>query len=129
MITTSRHPSHQQNAETWAVPDRRSYFDVMGGPDTGLIMHALGGPDRGPRLNLMGGPDGGLIGDAMGGPDRGPRLSVMGGPDRGPRVSVMGGPDLVTDVKAEREVALRPVAFPFSAAKRYSRRELTRAAS
>jgi hypothetical protein len=84
---------------------------------------------RGPRLNVMGGPDGGLIGDAMGGPDRGPRLNVMGGPDRGPRLNVMGGPDPVPCLDAGTEIALRPAAPPFTAAKRYSRRALTRAAS
>lgn len=129
MITTSRHLSHQQDTKTWPVPDRRSCFDVMGGPDTGVIVHAMGGPDRGPRLHVLGGPDGGLIGDVMGGPDRGPRLSVMGGPDRGTRLTVMGGPDPVPCVDAGRAIALRPVAFPFTAAKRYARRAQTRAAS
>jgi len=129
MITPSRHLSHQRDADTWAVPARRSCFDVMGGPDTGIIMPAMGGPDRRPRLNVMGGPDAGLIGDAMGGPDRGPCLNVMGGPDRGPRLNVMGGPDPVPCLDAGTEIALRPAAPPFTAAKRFSRRALTRAAS
>jgi hypothetical protein len=46
MITPSRHLSHQRDADTWAVPARRSCFDIMGGPDTGIIVPAMGGPDR-----------------------------------------------------------------------------------
>jgi hypothetical protein len=45
MITPSRHLSHQRDADTWAVPARRSCFDIMGGPDTGIIVPAMGGPD------------------------------------------------------------------------------------
>jgi hypothetical protein len=105
MIKTNRHLSQREDTKTWAVPARRSRFDVMGGPDTGLIVHAMGGPDRGPRLSLM------------------------GGPDQGPRLSVMGGPDPVPVVEAGRETPLRPVAFPFIAARRRPRRALTRATS